>query len=100
MNAVEKGGRIELGADIDKSESKVKIWVEDDGIGIEKKHMEKIFDPYFTKRDKGTGLGLPIVKRIVDNHYGSIQVISPPTGKNKGCSFLIYLPHNGDLNHA
>ena len=100
MNAVEKDGRIELGALIVEPEGNVKIWVEDDGMGIEKAHMEKIFDPYFTKRDKGTGLGLPIVKRIVDNHYGSIEVISPPTGKNKGCKFLILIPHSGDSNHA
>jgi signal transduction histidine kinase len=56
------------------------VSVEDTGAGIDPKHLKKIFDPFFTTKEagKGTGLGLPIVQRIVQQHGGSIRVRSEP----------------------
>ena len=62
---------------------------EDNGIGIPKEIMEKIYEPYVTSKKKGTGLGLAIVHKIIEEHSGSIEInnINP-----NGVSTLITLP--------
>jgi len=67
----------------------VTIIVEDKGIGIDKKHLSLIFDPYFTTKQKGNGLGLATTYSIIKKHDGHIEVYSE---LNKGTSFYIYLP--------
>ena len=69
----------------------VVMTVEDNGIGIKKEHLDKIFEPYFTTKDmgKGTGLGLAVVYGIIKEHNGEIRVSSEP---GKGTCFRIYLP--------
>jgi len=64
------------------------ISIKDSGPGIPKKLIPKIFDPLFTTRQIGTGLGLPSCKNIIEKHGGSIDVSSP---KGKGATFLIRL---------
>ena len=54
--------------------------------------IEKIFEPFYTTREKGTGLGLAIVHKIVENHSGELRVISPLQGMARGCCFSIILP--------
>lgn len=92
LQAVDSGGHIEVGVELDPSVSRLKIWVEDDGPGISQDQKEKIFDPFFTTREKGTGLGLAIVHKIVENHNGEINLQSPPAGKARGCRFTIRIP--------
>jgi two-component system sensor histidine kinase HydH len=92
LQAVSTGGKIEVGAELDPSVSRLNIWVEDDGPGISADQREKIFDPFFTTREKGTGLGLAIVHKIVENHSGEISLQSPPAGKTRGCRFTISIP--------
>jgi len=67
----------------------VVISVKDNGIGIPEKYLEKIFDPYFTTKEKGSGLGLATSYSIIKNHGGEIIVISE---LGKGTTFFIYLP--------
>lgn len=67
----------------------VRIEVEDTGKGIDKEHLAKIFEPYFSTKETGTGLGLAIVQKVVDVHNGTIEVQSQV---NKGTKFTIYLP--------
>jgi|WetSurMetagenome_2_1015567.scaffolds.fasta_scaffold00008_34 PAS domain S-box-containing protein len=67
----------------------VKVTVADEGPGISKENREKIFDPYFTTKPNGTGLGLTIAYSIIKNHKGMIAVDSPP---GKGAVFSFYLP--------
>jgi CheY-like chemotaxis protein len=67
----------------------VKISIRDTGIGIAEKHLEKIFDPYFSTKQKGSGLGLAICQSIIDKHGGYIAVDSTP---GSGTVFSIYLP--------
>jgi two-component system, sporulation sensor kinase E len=58
----------------------VEVSVSDDGPGIAAVDLPKVFDPFFTKRAEGTGLGLTIVHRIIDEHEGHIEVESGPGG--------------------
>jgi two-component system sensor histidine kinase FlrB len=68
----------------------VLIEVEDTGPGIQDERLARIFDPMFSTSREGCGLGLPIVKRIVESHNGMITVSS----SRKGTRFLIALPQN------
>jgi PAS domain S-box-containing protein len=65
------------------------IGIEDQGIGIQEAYLDKIFDPYFTTKEKGSGLGLATSYSIIRNHGGLIEVGSVP---GKGSVFRIYLP--------
>jgi signal transduction histidine kinase len=67
----------------------VEISIIDRGSGIEPKHLENIFNPFFTTKHDGVGLGLAIVSKVVDEHGGHIQVDSRP---GEGSVFGVYLP--------
>ncbi|MGH9572567.1 MAG: two-component system sensor histidine kinase NtrB, partial [Candidatus Acidiferrales bacterium] len=67
----------------------VEIAVIDCGSGIDKANLESIFNPFFTTRSSGVGLGLPIVSKIVDQHGGAITVESE---KGEGSVFHVVLP--------
>ena len=92
MNSIQaigdKTGNISINL-IEESEDVVLITVHDNGPGIPQKLIRKIFDPLFTTRQIGTGLGLPSCKNIIEKHGGSIDVSS---GRGKGTTFLIRLP--------
>jgi two-component system sensor histidine kinase FlrB len=72
------GGRIRLSAAIEGAH--VAIQVEDTGPGIQADVLPRIFDPLFSANQKGNGLGLPIVKRIVESHGGTIDVTTSAAG--------------------
>ncbi|MBD3289529.1 response regulator [candidate division KSB1 bacterium] len=67
----------------------IKLTIKDYGIGISKEYLSKIFDPYFTTKKKGHGLGLATSFSIIKNHNGHITVDSE---LGKGTTFTIYLP--------
>ncbi len=67
----------------------VKVEISDEGEGISDENIEKIFDPFFSTKDKGTGLGLTIANKIMHCHNGLIKVYN---NKNKGCTFCLYFP--------
>lgn len=67
----------------------VKITVVDQGIGIPTEHLPRIFDPYFTTKEHGSGLGLAVTYSVIRNHGGHIQVEST---QNVGTTFTIFLP--------
>jgi len=91
MNAVQamefKKGEINISI-TNESRDVVLITVKDNGPGIPEKLIHKIFDPLFTTRQIGTGLGLPSCKNIIEKHNGSIDVAST---MGKGTTFLIRL---------
>jgi signal transduction histidine kinase/CHASE1-domain containing sensor protein/CheY-like chemotaxis protein len=67
----------------------VKVTIHDHGMGISEEHLQNIFDPYFTTKEMGRGLGLTITFSIVKNHGGHMSVESK---LGHGTTFIIYLP--------
>jgi PAS domain S-box-containing protein len=67
----------------------IRIDISDNGCGISEVQLKKIFDPFYTTKANGTGLGLPMVQRTVVAHAGVVKVESTP---KKGTTFSIYLP--------
>jgi signal transduction histidine kinase len=67
----------------------VEIEISDTGAGIEPEHLPHLFEPFYTTRPKGTGLGLFVAHGIVQRHGGSIEVVSAP---GRGTRFRILLP--------
>jgi signal transduction histidine kinase len=66
-----------------------RIVIRDTGAGMSRETVERIFDPYFSTKDSGTGLGLPIAKKIIEEHGGTIHVASEP---GAGTTVTIELP--------
>lgn len=85
-----KGTMLEIS---EKEKSGIKEWVEiifkDTGGGIDEKIIDKIFVPFFTTKENGSGLGLSIVHRVIEEHGGRIFVKSRP---GKGTQFTLYIP--------
>ncbi|HFE54112.1 MAG TPA: DUF3365 domain-containing protein [Bacteroidetes bacterium] len=72
-----------------RSKKCVEIQVSDNGVGISREDLSRIFDPFFTRSPNGTGLGLTIVKRIVEQHGGKVTVKSRP---GRGTTFVVEIP--------
>lgn len=72
-----------------QAQAQVAISFADSGIGISRENQEKIFEPLFTTKAKGIGLGLPIIKTLVEGHGGTIEVQSE---LGKGSIFTVRLP--------
>ena len=81
---VEEGGLLNL-----KSGEYLKISVQDEGIGIHQKYIDKIFDPYFTTKQAGNGLGLATTYSIIKKHNGHLSIESE---FGEGTKFTIYIP--------
>jgi signal transduction histidine kinase len=86
---VPKNGNIWIEARKTGSPESLRLVITDSGPGIEPDEMQKIFEPYFTRRPGGTGLGLSLAKRIIEDHNGAIVAGNCP---NAGARFTITLP--------
>lgn len=100
LNAVDSmpdGGELVVKTSYDKFIDMIKISITDTGKGIDQKIMDKIFQPFFTTKVKGTGLGLATSKRLIEQHGGAISVESNLDG---GTKFTISLPvrHSGEIH--
>ncbi len=98
LQAMPQGGTLRLSASLKQISKEwgegnkrfyVEIDVEDSGIGMEREVLENIFNPFFTTKDSGSGLGLMVAQGIVQDHEGWIEVTSEV---GKGSQFKIYLP--------
>lgn len=81
--AVDKGN---IWVNIIDDADKYKVCINDDGCGIDEESINKIFEPMYTKKEGGTGLGLPVCKNIVESHGGRMIVKSQ---KNVGTEFIL-----------
>ena len=88
-DAMADGGILRIRTDTEAA--KLRIWIEDTGIGITSENVKKIYDPFFTTKEdgKGTGLGLSVSYGIIQEHGGSVSVESQP---GKGTTFRLELP--------
>jgi len=87
MEAMPEGGRMEITTE--KVGEAVEIRIRDEGVGINEEDLDHIFEPFYTTREGGSGLGLVISYKIVEAHNGEIWAESRP---GKGTSFSIWLP--------
>jgi two-component system, NtrC family, sensor histidine kinase PilS len=96
-----EGGRVDLRLDEVSSDllspalgalGLVRLTVTDGGPGIDEEILEDIFNPFFTRRPGGTGLGLALVQRAVEAHGGAVFVDNAAPGTRSGATFSLYLP--------
>lgn len=87
--AMSDGGSLTVRTRYEPSENSIRVVISDTGKGFGEDVLKRIFEPFFTTKSKGTGLGLPITKRLIEQHGGSIRVKSRPGG---GATFLVDLP--------
>jgi two-component system sensor histidine kinase HydH len=87
MQSMPNGGRVLVA--ISSNDHLLTLHFDDEGKGIPPENLEKIWDPFFTTKDMGTGLGLGIVKNIIESHGGSIQIVNRPV---RGVRVTIELP--------
>ena len=87
MQAMPEGG--EIGVRLYSANHGLTLEIEDEGAGVPEEFMEKIWDPFFTTKDKGTGLGLGIVKNIIEAHGGGIAVVNRDS---RGARAIVTLP--------
>ncbi|HVR20068.1 MAG TPA: ATP-binding protein, partial [Polyangiaceae bacterium] len=88
----DRGGRVLVQADADAGAFRIRVV--DDGPGMEKEVVEKIFQPLFSTKTKGTGLGLAIVQGTIARHGGRVEVTTAP---GEGSVFTIELPRRPSL---
>ena len=91
IQAMPYGGDIVLRTRMDQDQTLAILEITDTGIGIPPEKIEQIFTPFYTDKNRGTGLGLTIAKNIVEKHQGTIGVASSP---DEGSTFSVILPIN------
>jgi two-component system NtrC family sensor kinase len=92
MNAIEAiqgQGQVSVRSYKDEDNQGVVVEIEDSGMGIPQEHLERIFEPFFSTKPKGTGLGLAVNYGIIQKHGGQIKVTSQP---GRGTTMTIRLP--------
>jgi signal transduction histidine kinase/putative methionine-R-sulfoxide reductase with GAF domain len=92
MNAIQsmrEGGELSISGRFSKDGYWVELTIQDSGVGIPLENVDKLFDPFFSTKEGGIGLGLSIAHRIIDQHHGKIEVESNP---GRGTRFTLLLP--------
>jgi two-component system sensor histidine kinase AtoS len=89
IQAMESSGQITIESLIDPEQGKIILHFSDTGPGIQKDQLEKVFDPFYTSKKEGTGLGLSVVQRIVAAHHGEVYLQNIPSG---GLKVTITIP--------
>lgn len=89
IQAMPEGGLLAISSRYDSLFSRVQITFRDTGIGMDEETTKNLFNPFFTTKDRGVGLGMALTHKIIEDHQGTIEVISA-TGK--GTTFVLNLP--------
>jgi PAS domain S-box-containing protein len=89
IQAMPNGGSFDISSELDHFCSIVNITFKDTGVGMDEETLKSLFNPFFTTKDKGVGLGMALVRKIIEDHRGTIEVMSE---KGIGTAFLLGLP--------
>lgn len=91
LEAMPDGGELRIGAGIvtERNTRKVEVWVADSGAGIKPESLPHIFEPFFSSKPGGSGMGLAMVHRVIRDHGGDVEVRSDP---GAGTTFTLRLP--------
>jgi len=90
VEAMETNGRLTIKAGMREGDPKILVMeVQDEGCGMDDEEASHLFNPFFTRKKDGTGLGMAQVKKIIDLHQGNIEIIS---GKGEGTRILLFIP--------
>jgi two-component system, NtrC family, sensor histidine kinase HydH len=89
IQAMPEGGTLNVKVVSGANGQGTEIQFTDTGEGIDPETLKKVFNPFYTTKEKGSGLGLPIVKSIIESHQGAISIDSEP---GQGTSIIIHLP--------
>ena len=87
VQAMPEGGELRVGASV--HDGRLEVRVTDTGEGITTEDLPHVFEPFFSTKDQGTGLGLALVHRIVQDHGGDVEVQSVP---GAGTTFVVSVP--------
>jgi two-component system NtrC family sensor kinase len=96
IQAIEDRGTITIMSDKVPQENRIKVAISDTGCGIPPENLTKIFEPFFSTKSKGTGLGLAVSYGIVQKHQGRIYATGGPGGK--GTVFTLEVPMSSDTS--
>jgi len=89
VDSMPDGGSLTVETSYEQARKLIQVSISDTGTGIRRKYMDKIFEPFFTTKSQGTGLGLPITKRLIEQNNGDITADNNPNG---GAIFKVTLP--------
>jgi len=89
VHAVSENGSVTVKSALDSEQKTVRVEITDNGCGIAADDIKKIFEPFYSTKAKGTGLGLAVSHGIVQNHQGDIRVLSTP---GQGTRFTLEFP--------
>jgi signal transduction histidine kinase len=89
LQAMPGGGPIEIRAAVPEHADELKVSIRDRGAGIDEEALPRIFEPFFTTRAKGLGLGLAVIRKIMEDHRGRITVQSTP---GQGTEVALFFP--------
>jgi PAS domain S-box-containing protein len=89
IQAMPNGGTLSISSKLNSPSSAIEITFKDTGIGMDELTAKNIFNPFFTTKDKGVGLGLALTRKIIEDHRGTIEVVSE---KGMGTTFTLLLP--------
>ena len=91
IQAMPINNKPEISIDLVKKEKVVEIWVKDNGQGISDEIADRLLEPQFTTKSSGSGLGLPMVNKMVQSYDGNIRFRNNPEG---GATFIVTIPLN------
>ena len=80
---------LKIKSEVDKDATHISVYIQDTGCGITEEAKDEIFAPYFTSKPYGTGIGMAVVKNIIERHNGEIDVRSEV---GEGSLFMVRLP--------
>ena len=89
VDAMAEGGTLAIRTRLEETKGEAVVEIEDNGNGIDEESLTHVFNPFFTTKKYGTGLGLSQVKKIIDQHRGSIEILSR---RGEGTCVIIALP--------